>query len=77
MKYKISHKAKYDIENIWLYTFEFWSLEQADLYIDLIFDKIEYISKNPESGQNYSDLINGYYRFKIKSHLIFIRLIQR
>ena len=74
MKYKISNKAKYDIENIWLYTFENWSLKQADRYIDLIFDKIEYISKNPESGQNYNDLMNGYFCFKIKSHLIFYKI---
>lgn len=31
MKYKISNKAQNDIENIWLYTFETWSKEQADL----------------------------------------------
>jgi toxin ParE1/3/4 len=30
MSYKISVKALEDIESIWIYTFENWSLEQAD-----------------------------------------------
>ena len=49
MNYKISKQAEIDLENIWLYTFEEWSIEQADYYFDLIMDEIEYISKNPKS----------------------------
>ena len=32
MKCKISKEAEKDLEKIWLYTFETWSLEQADYY---------------------------------------------
>lgn len=48
MNYKISKQAEIDLENIWLYTFEEWSIDQADYYFDLIMDEIEYISKNPK-----------------------------
>ena len=48
MNYKISKLAEIDLENIWLYTFEEWSLEQADYYYDLIMNEIEYISDNPK-----------------------------
>jgi len=41
MSYRISVKASEDIKNIWLYTFENWSQEQADRYVNLIFDEIE------------------------------------
>ena len=37
MEFKISKEAETDIENIWLYTFETWSKEQADRYYYLIF----------------------------------------
>jgi len=53
MKYKISTEAQNDIKKIWLYTFETWSLEQADRYYNLIFDEIEFITKNPKSGKDY------------------------
>jgi toxin ParE1/3/4 len=50
MGYKISVKASEDIENIWLYTFENWSLKQADSYVNLIIDEMEYLADNANSG---------------------------
>lgn len=75
MGYKLSVKASEDIENIWLYTFENWSLEQADRYVNLIFDEIEYLSDNPNSGKDFSHIRKNYRGAKVKSHLIFYRLI--
>jgi toxin ParE1/3/4 len=74
MSYKISVKASEDIENIWLYTFENWSLEQADRYVNLIFDEIEYLADNPGSGKNFNHILENYRCSKVKSHLIFYRL---
>ncbi|AZB21504.1 type II toxin-antitoxin system RelE/ParE family toxin [Kaistella haifensis] len=74
MNYKISVEAKSDIEKIWLYTFENWSLEQADRYFELIMNEIEYIAENPNSGNDYSDVRKGYLRTRIKSHFIFYKV---
>ena len=74
MKYLISHLASQDLENIWLYTFENWSAEQADRYFNLIMDEIEYISSKPDSGYDYSQVREGYLRSRIKSHFIFYRI---
>ena len=74
MKYKISKQAEVDLENIWLYTFEEWSQEQADYYYDLIMDEIEYISENPKSGKDYNEVRKGYFRSRVKSHFIFYRI---
>lgn len=74
MDYKISQEANQDIKKNWLYTFENWSLEQADRYFNLIMDEIGYLAKNPESGKNYSHVKNGYFCSIIKSHLIFYKI---
>ncbi|MFV0591404.1 MAG: type II toxin-antitoxin system RelE/ParE family toxin [Draconibacterium sp.] len=74
MKYKISLEAKLDIENIWVYTFENWSPEQADRYFNQIMDEIEYLVINPESGKNYSRVRKGYFRSQVKSHFIFYKI---
>ncbi|UOY06580.1 type II toxin-antitoxin system RelE/ParE family toxin [Muricauda sp. SCSIO 64092] len=74
MNYKVSQEANRDIENIWLYTYENWSLEQADRYFNLIMDEIEYLAENPESGKDYSDVRKGYFRSRIKSHFIFYKI---
>ena len=76
MGYKISAKAAEDIEAIWLYTFENWSLEQADRYVDLIFDEIEYLAANPTSGKDFSQVRKNYRRSKVKSHIVFYRHLE-
>lgn len=77
MKYIISHQANQDLENIWLYTFENWSVEQADRYLGLIMDEIEYISTNPDTGIDFSSIRKGYYRSKVKSHFIFYKINEK
>ena len=74
MNYKISTEASYDLEKIWLYTFENWSQEQADRYYNLIIDEIEYLCLKPNSGKDASHIRKGYYSTKIKSHLIFYKV---
>lgn len=76
MEYKISQEASKDLENIWLYTFENWSLEQADRYFNLIMDEIEYLSQKPEAGKDYSQVREGYFRSRVKSHFIFYKINQ-
>jgi len=73
MKYKLSLLAKQDLENIWLYTFETWSIEQADRYLNLIIDEIEYVAEKPDSGFDFSSVRKAYLHTKIKSHLIFYK----
>ncbi|MBX2932266.1 MAG: type II toxin-antitoxin system RelE/ParE family toxin [Chitinophagaceae bacterium] len=74
MKYKISNEASKDLESIWLYTFENWFVEQADRYYNLLMDEIEYVSENPFSGNDYSDIREGYLRTRVKSHFIFYEI---
>ncbi len=77
MKYRITILASQDLENIWLYTFENWSIEQADRYLNLIMDEIEYVAKKPNSGFDFSSVRKGYYRSIIKSHILFYRIDQK
>ena len=74
MKYIISKAAEADMENIWLYTRDNWSAEQAERYFTLLIDEIEYISQYPESGTDYSHVRKGYFSSKVKSHFIFYRI---
>lgn len=74
MRYKISIEAQNDLENIWLYTYENWSSEQADRYYDIILNEIEYVAKNPKVGQDYSHVRKGYLLSKVKSHYIFYKI---
>ena len=74
MEYKISKEAEKDIEKIWSYTFEMWSLQQADYYYNLLINEIQYLCENPKNGQNFDSVRKGYFRSRVKSHLIFYKI---
>ncbi len=75
LPFVISKKALADLEEIWHYTVEKWSIEQADRYYDLIFDEINYICKNINAGKSMEHVRNGYRASKVKAHLIFYRMV--
>jgi len=75
LPFVISIKAIADLEEIWLYTVEKWSVEQADRYYNLIFDEINFICGNINSGKSMEHVRKGYCASKIKSHLIFYRVL--
>ncbi|MFH7011347.1 type II toxin-antitoxin system RelE/ParE family toxin [Flavobacterium sp. FlaQc-52] len=74
MNYEISNLATKDLENIWLYTAENWSIEQADRYLNLLFEEIEYLCLKPNSGTDFGAIRKDYFRSKVKSHLIFYKI---
>lgn len=77
MIFKLSYEAENDLTKIWNYTFKTWSIEQADRYINLIFEEIDYIREKPNSGKCFSYVRDGYFRTKVKSHFIFYRINKR
>lgn len=72
-KYRISKKAIDDLNDIWVYTFQKWSKEQADRYYDIIIGEIEFIADNYQIGKSAEHIRKNYRVTKIKSHLIFYR----
>jgi toxin ParE1/3/4 len=74
LPYVISKKAITDLEEIWLYTINQWSIDQADRYYNLIFDEISFICKNPQTGNQRDDIRKNYRAAKVKSHLIFFKV---
>ena len=74
MKYKLSKEAARDLENIWLYTVETWSEEQADRYYNLLLDEIEYVAEKPRVGKDQGHIREGYLRIRVKSHYIFYKI---
>ena len=72
-EYIITEKALEDINNIWIYTAENWSVEQADRYYNLIIDEIEYIVENLNMASDVGKIRKSYKYSKVKSHLIFFK----
>jgi toxin ParE1/3/4 len=72
-KYRFTIKAVKDLEEIWSYTKQKWSLEQADRYYNLLIDEIEFVSSNPLLGRSIDYIKEEYRSTKAKSHLVFYK----
>ncbi|MBB4119625.1 toxin ParE1/3/4 [Mesonia hippocampi] len=75
-QYRISQEAIKDLKNIWVYTLNKWSKEQADRYYDLIISEIEFIADNYMTGKSVEQTRKNYRVTEIKSHLIFYRKVE-
>jgi toxin ParE1/3/4 len=75
-KYIISEKALDDLNNVWIYTAENWSVVQANRYYNLIMYEIEFVSENFETTKDFGSIRKDYKYSKVKSHLIFFKRIE-
>ena len=70
LNYKISKLAKEDLENIWKFTKENWSTNQANKYFEGIIGQINKLTTNPEIGKSIEIVKSGSRVLKYKSHII-------
>jgi toxin ParE1/3/4 len=70
--YRLSPMAQSDLEEIWLYTFQQWSLEQADKYHCSIMAAIEGLASGSNVAQRTS-VREGYWKFRTGMHVIYFR----
>ncbi len=74
--YEVSRLALGDLENIWIYTLENWSLEQANKYYEIITAEFKSICQHPEIGKPIEEINNQHRIWQIQSHLIVYKIKQ-
>ena len=72
-QYIISEKALDDLNKIWIYTAENWSVEQANRYYNLMMDEIEFALENFDTLKDFGSVRKDYRYSKVKSHLVFCK----
>jgi toxin ParE1/3/4 len=72
-KYELTNKAVEDLTEIWKYTCEEWSEQQADTYYTLLLDSCQDIANNPELGKNYEGIAKDLFGLKSNRHIVFYR----
>jgi len=72
-KYQLTQKAIKDLTDIWNYTYDNWSEQQADKYYKILMENCQKIADNPELGKNYDGIVKELYGFKVNRHIIFYR----
>jgi toxin ParE1/3/4 len=72
-KFELTRKAVEDLADIWNYTYENWSENQADKYYQLLLESFKEIAEKPSIGKNYSGIIESLKGFKVGRHIVFFR----
>lgn len=73
--YRLTSLSNQDLNDIWVYTFQKWSIRQADKYYDLLIESFNQISIDPNCGRNYDGVEPKLRGFKTGKHIIFFELI--
>jgi len=74
-KYRFTKRALIDLAEIWDYTVEEWSLNQAEKYYNLIIASCHDLTDNPQFGKPYEILALDVLGYKCGQHIIFYREI--
>ncbi|MGV7105218.1 type II toxin-antitoxin system RelE/ParE family toxin [Flavobacterium sp. U410] len=72
--FNLTNKAVEDLTNIWNYTFEEWSENQADTYYFLLLEMCQDLADNPTIGKSYKDIGIEIFGFKAHRHIIFYEI---
>ena len=69
--YALRELAVADLEAIWVYTVEQWGIEQAERYLQGLFDCFGELAVNPMLGRERDDVKAGYRSFPHGRHMVF------
>ncbi len=72
LAYRLSPLAESDLEDIWLYTYRQWSLEQADEYHQSIMKAVKGLADGRHVWRK-SNALEGYWKYPVGRHVIFFR----
>lgn len=76
-KFHLSNKAVDDLDNIWQYTLETWSENQADAYYHDLLAACQNIAEHPTYlDRDYDEIFSGLYAHRCHKHLIFYYLVE-
>ena len=70
--YALSPLAEIDLEEIWFYTFQTWSLAQADSYLRDLVLTFEGLAAGTKRGRDV-DVHPDYLKCPVGSHMIYFR----
>lgn len=73
-RYRLSPRAKRDLDGIWAYSESIWGKRQAERYIRLLSGAVEAIATDPRKGRACDDIRPGYLKYPVGSHVVFYRL---
>lgn len=74
-KARFTNKAVEDLSEIWNYTVDNWSENQADKYYELLISACNELSAKPSLGNNYNQINKEILGYRVGKHVVFYRIL--
>jgi toxin ParE1/3/4 len=74
-KFSFTNRALDDLIEIWDYTVENWSENQAEIYYLLLMDSCQELANKPNQGKSYDIVEKNVLGFKTGEHIIFYQIV--
>ena len=74
-KFYLTNKAVEDLGEIWNYTVQTWSEDQAEIYYSLLIDSCQELANKSSLGKSYDVVEKNILGFKTGQHVIFYRIV--
>lgn len=72
-EFRLSPKARNDMEAVWLYTLSQWGQEQTKKYLDDLAAAFNLITASPKLGKLCDNIRKGYRKYPTLRHVIYYR----
>ena len=73
--FRLTNKAVGDLADIWNYTIDNWSENQADHYYQMLLDSCQDIATGRVIGKNYDVIFKSFLGIGAGKHIIFYRKV--
>ena len=71
----VTPKAESDLTNVWLYTCDMWSADQAEHYLDQFAVGMNQLITYPLLGVDYTHVLSGYRRLQVEPYSVYYRVL--
>ncbi len=72
-EYRLTPKAKDDMEAVWLYSLKEWGRAQTERYVDDVTEAFGFLANSPNTGAACDHIRAGYRRYPVTRHVIYYR----
>jgi len=73
-EYRLAPAAERDLEVIWAYTVQQWSVEQAHRYLDILAAAFADLARSPKTAQACDHIRAGYRCSRVERHRVYFRI---
>lgn len=72
-EYRLTPAAEADLEDIWTYSADTWSIEQANIYTDQLVALFDALAINPQQAAPCDHIRAGYRYARARRHVVYVR----